>query len=214
RQAGEAVNRILGDAHLQLVPMVMPRQTKLTVNLKTARKLKVDVPPSIIQRADNGIKAPVYRNGDWWVFRIKMIRTSGKTTTEVHRVTYNNEQFASDDYSFLSGGDIVGTPFFLPFASVYLIDPTRGWLDFPLVPGKTWSFRYFARRGGYPGSPKTSLFTYADAYAEVVGKLSHPIETPAGKFAVIEINRTDNVGATLTYYYSSQSQSVVKLRAQ
>jgi putative ABC transport system substrate-binding protein len=212
-QAGELVNRILGRATTSPAPLTMPRQFKLTVNLKSARKLDVKVPDSIIQRADNAVKAPVYKEGDWWVFRINMIDPSGATKTEVHRVMFSNDKFASDDPSFLSGGDVAGTPYFLPFASVYLTDPARRWLDFPLVAGKKWSFRYRVRGGGFAGGPRFS-FKSADADAEVIGKASHPIETAAGKFVAIEIGRTDNVGGILAYYYSPQSQSVVKLRAR
>jgi putative ABC transport system substrate-binding protein len=213
RQAGEVANKLLGDIKVASVPAIPLRETKLTVNLKTAHKLGVDVPDSIIQRADNAVKAPVYKEGDWWVFRINMIDPSGATKTEVHRVMFNNDKFASDDPSFLSGGDVAGTPYFLPFASVYLTDPARRWLDFPLVAGKKWSFRYRVRGGGFAGGPRFS-FKSADADAEVIGKASHPIETAAGKFVAIEIGRTDNVGGILAYYYSPQSQSVVKLRAR
>jgi hypothetical protein len=213
RQAGEAINSLLEGSRATVVSHLTPRQLKLTVNFKTARKLDIKIPDSVVNRADNVVKAPVYRDGDWWVFRIKIIETSGETKTEVHRVTFNKNKFESDDPSFLSGGDVTGTPYFLPFASVYLTDPARRWLDFPLVAGKTWSFRYRVRGGGFAGGPRFS-FKFADADAEVIGKASHPIETPAGKFAAIEIGRTDDVGGILTYYYSPQSQSVVNLRAR
>ena len=216
-QAGELVNRIFGRAADLPAPVTVPRQIKLTVNLKTARKLDVKVPDSIIRRADNAVKPPVYKDGDWWVFRIKMTDRNGTTKSEIHRVMFNKGHFTSDDPHFLSGGDIPGTPYFLPFASVYLSDPGRRWLDFPLVAGKTWSFRYRVRAGGFAGGPRFS-YKPVNASAEVVGKASHPIETPAGKFPAIEIGRTDNVGGivggVLAYYYSPQSQSVVKLRAQ
>jgi len=214
KQAAELVNRILEQKMESLAPLAMPRKFKLTVNLKTARKLDIEVPDSIIRRADNAVKAPVYKEGDWWVFRIKVIDPNGATKTEVHRVMFSKDKFTSDDPSFLSGGDVPGSPYFLPFASVYLTDPARRWLDFPLLPGKTWSFRYFATASGWSGGPHHALFRYVDAEAEVVGKAFDPIKTPAGQFTVIEIARTDDSHNTLTYYYSPRSQSVVKLRAE
>lgn len=213
RQAGELVNGILSKSRSAPLALVAPRQLKFTLSLKTAHKLGIEVPESVIRRADNAVKAPVYKDGDWWVFRIKMIDSYGVTKTEIHRVIFKQDKFASDDPNFLSGGDVTGTPYFLPFASVYLSDPARRWLDFPLLVGKKWSFRYRVRGGGFAGGPRFS-FKFVDADAEVIGKTLHPIETPAGRFAAVEIGRTDNDWGALVYQYSPQSQSVVKLRAQ
>lgn len=212
RQAGGLANNILRDNRSPLVPLIAPRRVSLTVNLKTARKLDVEVPDTIVKRADNAIKRPIYRNGDWWLFQTKRI-LNGVTKTEVHRVTFVKDKFESDDPNFLTGGDVAGTPFFLPFASVYLTDPARKWLDFPLLPGKTWSFRYLRRRFTHRSSPLTM---WARPDAEVIGKTSRPVETPAGTFDAIEIRRTELAGgpAELTYFYSPRTQSVVKLRAE
>jgi len=213
QQAGEAVNRLLDGSKPRVVPHITPRQIKLTVNFKTAHKLDIEVPGTIVRRAENVVKAPVYRDGDWWVFRIKSIDYRGAANTEVHRVMFKNDELESDDPSFLTGSDVAGTPYFLPFASVYLTDPARKWLDFPLVPGKTWSFRYI-RRSAHMRDRNTYMPTTAKA--EVIGKASHLIETPAGTFETIEIRRTESAGgpAKLTYFYSPRSQSVVKLRAE
>jgi hypothetical protein len=61
-----------------------------------------------------------------------------------------------------------------------------------------------------------STYTPTTANAEVIGKASHVIETPAGTFETIEIRRTESAGgpAKLRYFYSPRSQSVVKLRAE
>jgi putative ABC transport system substrate-binding protein len=216
RQAGEAVNRFLNDGRSTKMSHIIPRQLRLTVNFNTARKLDIAFPETIISRADNVVREPVYRNGDWWVFRIKIIDANGVTKTEIHRVLFKNSKFESDDPNFLTGGDVVGTPFFLPFASVYLTDPGRKWLDFPLIPGKRWSFRYSQRTGHHFVQGGFGSLGTVNAHAEVIGKPSHLIETPAGKFETIEIWRTEYVGdrADLTYFYSPQSQSVVRLRAE
>jgi putative ABC transport system substrate-binding protein len=209
-QAGELVNRILGGTTPSLVSLTMPRQVKLTVNLKTARKLDIEVPDSIIRRADNAVKAPVYQEGDWWVFRIKTIYSDGKAQVEDHRVLFKEGKFESDYPIFLTGGDLPGTPSVLPFASVFIADPRRRWLDFPLLPGKTWNF-YYPSASYVRGRRRLTR-----AAAEVIGKASKPIVTPAGAFEAIEISRHDQVtvAAYLTYFYSPQTKSVVRLKAE
>ncbi len=81
--------------------------------------------------------------------------------------------------------------------------------DFPLVPGKKWTFRYsrFRRHSG--------RHAWGHAEAEVIGPVPQPVKTPAGKFSVIEIQRTDFLHpvAELTYFYSPETKSVVKLTA-
>jgi putative ABC transport system substrate-binding protein len=214
RQAGEAANSLLGETRGPYAPTVAPRQTKLTVNLKTARKLSVDLPDSIIQRADNAIKAPVYREGEWWVFRIKMIRSSSSSITEFHKVVFKNGTLNSDDPHFLTGVDKPGLVRFLPFASLYVDDPKRKWLDFPLLVGKKWSFNYHSDR-----TQRTVRRPLANA--EVVGQPEEPIETPAGKFQALEIHRTDYLAtregtspAYLRYFYSPETKSVIRLKAE
>jgi putative tryptophan/tyrosine transport system substrate-binding protein len=215
RQAGETIKRLLDHSKPAAASQITPRQLKLTVNFKTARKLDVPLPNTIIRRADNVVKAPVYRDGDWWVFRIEIIDASGAPKTEVHRVVYNQDRFETEDPSFLTGGDSPGTPTFLPFASVYLTDPAKKWLDFPLIPGKKWSFRYKQIAFRQSGTPRTEIgMVYA--HAEVIGKPPHLVKTAAGNFETVEIWRTEQVPnrAELTYFYSPQTQSVVKLRAE
>jgi putative tryptophan/tyrosine transport system substrate-binding protein len=212
RQAAEAVNKLLGDQRAMQMPIVVPRQTKLTVNLKTARKLDVEVPHSITARADNAVKAPVYEEGDWWVFRIKTRNSNGIDRDEEHRVVFKNGKFETDDPSFLSGGDVRGSPSFLPFGALYFSDPERKWLDFPLLPGKTWSFRY-RRTNLIAIRQRRSI---GQASAEVIGEASERIQTAAGTFKAVQINRTDTLNGVgyLTYFYSAESKSVVKINAE
>lgn len=219
RQAGEMANRRLDEPTTAISSYGAPRQTRLTVNLKTARKLSTKIPEGIVQRADNAIKAPVYRNGEWWTFRTKKIFANGKSEMEEHRVTFRNGALQSDNAAFLRGEDIPTSPSFLPFATVYLPDPARKWLEFPLLPGKAWSFQYRRRsfttaddlKPRYFGGGRA--FTWVDANAEVVAYRS--VATPAGNFDAVEINRWDSLHrpAQLTYFYSPQTKSIVKLEA-
>ena len=215
RQAAEIANKLSGETKVTLAPQIAPRQVKLTVNLKTAHKLDIDVPESIIRLADNAIKAPVYTEGDWWIFRVKAIHPNGSSSLESYKIVFKNGTFVSDYPQFLSGEDQLGQARFRPFATVYVTDPRRKWLDFPLLAGKKWSFRYsnfprLVRRRAVP----------ARASAEVIGR--QVTETAAGKFQTIEIHRTDSVAnyyrasdsLTLTYFYSPQTKSVVKLMAE
>jgi len=77
RQAGEIANRILRENKPSRIPPTTPRQVNLTVNLRAARKLKLTIPKSVIEKADNAVKAPVYKEGDWWVF----LNPNGQSTT-------------------------------------------------------------------------------------------------------------------------------------
>ena len=90
------------------------------------------------------------------------------------------------------------------------INPTFKSLDFPLTPGKKWSYKYewTSRSSGRTRS--------RDAQVTVIGPVSKPITTPAGQFKVIEIQRTETLGRAerkSTYFYSTESKSVVKMTA-
>jgi len=132
RQAGEIANRIFRGSKPESIPYTTPRQVKLTANLRAARKLKVEVPDSLLAKADNAVKAPVYEEGDWWVFRVKEDQKRPWNA----RVTYKDGKFESDVPFFLRGENRPDDPRFLAFASVYLNDPQKKWLEFSLVPGK------------------------------------------------------------------------------
>jgi len=137
-------------------------------------------------------EAPVYKDGDWWVFRVK-----GGTNPGEYRVDYKNDKFESDDPNFLTAALLI---------SVHLSDPQKKWFDFPLVPGKKWSFRY-----QHTGAVSRRL-EWRDSEAKVIGPAT--VETPAGKLNAIEIQRTDFSIARfdLVYFYSPQTKSVVKLK--
>jgi len=203
RQAGEIANRIFRGSKPESIPYTTPRQVKLTANLKAARKLEVEIPDSILGKADNAVNAPVYEDGDWWVFRVEKEGTPPKE----YRVTYKNGKFVSDDPDFLTGNEDRDSLVFDPLVSVHLSDSQRRGLDFPLIQGKKWSFLY-RHTGGYSG-----VFRWWSTDAEVIGLVPEPMETPAGKFEVIEIRRTDWAKGTreLTYFYSPETKSVVKV---
>jgi len=217
RQAGEMANSILSGTKPVTIPYTTPRQVKLTVNLRAAQKLGVEIPNRVLERADNAIKAPVYKDGDWWVFRVK---GEGRPSEE-YRVTYKNGKFESDDPEFLTGSDDSYSFVFGPLVSVHLNDPERRWLDFPLVAGKKWDFGSFHW-------PEDTVRTnrWNDAEAEIIGPAPQPVETPAGKFKVIEIRQVferqwyflaprgvpsvPNFTIDLVYFYSPRTKSVVK----
>ena len=56
RQAGELANSILGGKAAAEIPYTTARQVKLTVNLKAAQKLGMEIPKSILAMADTLIK--------------------------------------------------------------------------------------------------------------------------------------------------------------
>ncbi len=55
-QAGELANRILSGSSASEIPFTTARRTSLTVNLKAARKLGVEIPESILVAANELIE--------------------------------------------------------------------------------------------------------------------------------------------------------------
>jgi len=150
------------------------------------------------------VKAPVYKDGEWWVFRLKAsVPSDMEKPPEEFRITYKNDKFESDN------PDILASPVRV---TVHLNDPKRKWLDFPLIRGKKWSFRFSHT------SSVSGRFSWRDAEAEVIGPVAQPIVAPAGKFKTIEIRRADEnlryaTTSKLIYFYSPETKSVVKLSA-
>lgn len=139
---------------------------------------------------------PTYKEGEQWVFKVKgtMAEFDGE-----YQVTYSDGKFQSNDMQFLTSA---------VFVTVYLADPQKKWLEFPLVAGKKWSFRY-QHRGA-----TTGRLNWRDSEVEVIGPVPQPVKTPAGEFKVIEVRRTDFFGRArfdLSYFYSPETKSVVKL---
>ena len=141
------------------------------------------------------VAAPVYKDGDSWVFRTK----EENKAPEECRVTHKDGKFDSD-----CGNVFLTSPVWV---TVHLNDPDRKWFDFPLTKGKKWRFKFSHT------SDATRKFEWREAEAEVVGPMSQPVETPAGKVNVSEIRRTDRGRAwfTVVYFYSPETKSVVRL---
>ncbi len=56
RRAGEYADRILKGAHVAEMPVQNPVKYNLTINLKTARIMELDIPSQMLARADEGIE--------------------------------------------------------------------------------------------------------------------------------------------------------------
>jgi len=159
------------------------------------------------------VQAPVYEDGDWWVFRVNM---DEKPPIE-YRITYQDGEFQGDDPLILTDNP--------PLASVYSNHPDIKNFNFPLFPGKKWKFRYSRAEYGFPvtrfGGLSSEIF--GNAEVEVMGPLAETVETPAGKFEVVEIRRNTFshiswAGADppieIVYFYSPGTKSVVRLIAK
>ena len=152
--------------------------------------------PKVPMRSGPSVAAPVYKAGDSWVFRFKIPNRSGQG-----KITFKNGKLVADGASIWSSSWGV---------TLLHINPTFKPLDFPLTPGKTWSYKYERT------STRTGRTTSRDAQVTVIGPVSKPITTPAGQFKVIEIQRTETLGRAerkSTYFYSKESKSVVKMTA-
>jgi len=68
RQAGELANRIVGGKTVAEIPYTTARRVHLTANLKAAQKLGIEIPKSILARADTIIPSDVGITPDWMKF--------------------------------------------------------------------------------------------------------------------------------------------------
>ena len=147
-------------------------------------------------RPGPAVAAPVYRDGDQWVYQI--VRQRGNE--EQVRISYRNGKFENDN------PEIFNSPI---LATVHLVDGEPKPLDFPLVPGKTWTYKYQATR-----SRRRS--DWRDAEVSIIGSTMQPVKTPAGQFQAVEIVRYETWGRTerkSTYFYSAETKSIVRLIA-
>ena len=145
------------------------------------------------------VDAPVYKDGEWWVFQIRL----GNEPFFEYQVTFKDGKFDSTRRVGLAFDD---SP------PVHLNDADKKMFDFPLVKGKKWSYRFKWE------SRTSGREFWRNVDAEVIGPVTDPLKTAAGKFEVIEIRRTDTVSFPdreaeykFTYFYSAETKSIVKL---
>jgi hypothetical protein len=94
-------------------------------------------------------------------------------------------------------------------ATVYRPDGDLKPLNFPLTPGKGWNYRY-------QGTSARGRTMWRDAEVKVIGPTAQPVNTKAGQFKAVQIQRVETWGGAerkSTYFYSPDTKSVVKLVA-
>jgi hypothetical protein len=147
-------------------------------------------------RQGPAVAAPNYRNGDQWTYRV--VRQTGKN--EQVDISYRNGKFETDNPEIFDG---------TIWAIVHRADSELKPLNFPLTSGNSWSYRYQATDG-------RGRKSWRDAEVKVIGPAAQPIQTAAGQFKAIEMQRIETWGRAerkTTYFYSEDTRSVVKLTA-
>jgi hypothetical protein len=147
-------------------------------------------------RQGPAVAAPAYQNGDQWAYQI--VRSNGNN--EQIRISHRSGKFETDNPEAFDS---------YAFATVYRATGDLKPLNFPLTPGKSWSYRY----EGTSGRGRTM---WRDAEVKVVGPTVQPVRTKAGQFKVVEIQRVETWGAAVrktTYFYNPDTKSIVKLIA-
>ena len=147
-------------------------------------------------RSGPAIAAPVYEAGDSWVYRV----TRDGNAPEELRITYKNGQFEAKNSEIWSRS---------VWATVLRNDSEFETLEFPLTPGKTWTYRY-------EGTNPKGRAQWRNAEVKVIGPAAQPVKTPAGQFKAVEIQRYESWGRAdrkTIYFYSPETKSVVKLVA-
>jgi hypothetical protein len=145
-------------------------------------------------RTGAAVAAPAYQNGDQWTYQI--VRSTGNN--DKLQISYRNGKFQNDNQAAFDS--------YLA-ATVYRSDGDLKPLDFPLNPGKSWNYRY-------QGTGGAGRKMWRDAEVKVIGPTVQPVDTKAGHFKAVEIQRVEiwgNAERKSTYFYSPDTKSVVKL---
>jgi hypothetical protein len=149
-------------------------------------------------RSGSAVPTPAYRNGDQWAYQI--VRTPANDNNNKLQISYRNGKFENDNQAAFDS--------YLA-ATVYRLDGDLKPLVFPLTPGKSWNYRY-------QGTSAGGRTAWRDAEVKVIGPTAQPVKTKAGQFKAVEIQRVETWARAerkSTYFYSPETQSVVKLVA-
>ena len=160
------------------------------------------------------VAAPVYKDGDFWVFRVTQSNRIGMDTARLegdYQISY-----ASGEAKFL---ELTGSEKIEMTQNINELQGMLGidqkdkifqYLQFPLVVGQKWTREYQYR--GYSGTK--TVVRRRTASQSVVG--IEQITTPAGTFRTFKIE-SEPIGAgeggevwILRYHYSPETKSIVK----
>ena len=167
--------------------------------------------------AQESVPAPLYKDGDVWVFRVVEADKLTQSTRALggdYQVSYQKGKFVVR----LEGGEKTETKQDLGQIRRMLVlpDDERHYLQFPLAVGKTWNTSYTADTRGASGDVNRSGETSVTGIEQLT--------TAAGTFRVFKIHRYDTGGGgrtsgknprqtkhwTFNYYYSPETRSIVK----
>lgn len=194
---------------------------------------------STISFGQEHAEQPVYKDGDWWHFKVTerdFVGSTSKALDGIYGVTYSNgklkffkpsgdqttkavgESIAEDADESGGEGDTEGA-----YGQTTILSWMLGRgkyyggqsLKFPLSVGQTWAVEFSIRARGAKPSARPSP---RRAELSVVG--TEDIATPAGKFRAFKIVWKGKVltaraaggsGQEFTYFYSPETKSIVRV---
>ena len=160
-------------------------------------------------------ESPPYQEGEYWQFKYRswgwmpLTYDSRRLIDGVYEVVYSQKQFKTF-YLGPDGKEELSPP---NPKIMYLLDPGRD-IQFPLAPGKTWSYDY--KQLVHMGQGIGTFIQFRFRTVTLTVGAMQKVKTEAGivdAFRVVKVDRinTASSGPTTTYFFSPQTRSVVRM---
>jgi hypothetical protein len=165
--------------------------------------------------AQEQLERPPYREGEFWQFKYRswgwplLSSDSTQLIDGVYELVYSQNQFKTF-YLGPKGREELSPP---NAKIMYLMDPGRDF-QFPLTPGKQWSYEYKQLVWLGAGAGTHTETWYRTVQLNVQRRES--VTTEAGTFSAFKVVKSDrrngsSGAAVTTYYFSPETRSVVRM---